>query len=102
MSDAIEMPGPGSLEERFERFHSLNPHVFESLRDLALEMKANGHVHGGISMLYEVARWQLTFRTTDPDFKLNNNYKPLYARKLMAEVSGLEGFFLLRERPTAA
>lgn len=102
MGDTIPLPEAGTLEERFDRFHAQNPHVFESLRDLALEMKANGYPHGGISMLYEVARWQLTFRTTDPDFKLNNNYKPLYARKLMAEVPGLEGFFLLRQRPTAA
>jgi hypothetical protein len=50
-------------------------------------------------MLFEVMRWNWFMTTTDPDsdFKLNNNYRSRYARKLMDEYPELDGIFEVRE-----
>ena len=50
----------------------------------------------GIATLYERARWEITLTTTDPDFKLNNDYRAYYARLLMLCEPDLEDMFNLR------
>jgi hypothetical protein len=45
----------------------------------------------------EVVRFHRALETTDPDFKLNNNYSSRYARILMDEEPELAGFFQTRE-----
>lgn len=87
-----------TTEERFAAFHAANPHVYASLRDMALTLKAQGTRQYGMKALFEVLRFNNALRTNGDAFKLNNNYTALYARKLMDEVVGLEGFFETRER----
>jgi hypothetical protein len=85
-----------TLEERFERFHADNPHVYRLLQDMALQLKRAGHDHWGIRNLWERLRYDLAVKTTDHSPRLNDNLTPFYSRKLMAEVAELEGFFETR------
>lgn len=86
-----------TIADRFEAFHKDNPRVYETLVRLAREwVKQTGGRTLGISALYEVARWQLSLATTDPDFKLNNDYRSFYARLIMHENPDLRGLFELR------
>jgi hypothetical protein len=99
--EALELPfkpGAGSTETRFLRFHELNPDVLPTLAQLAYELKSKGHHKGSIAMLFEVFRWEVMKRTTDPSasFKISNDYKPYYARLLMDTHPGLRGFFNLK------
>lgn len=87
-----------SIQERFNAFHRANPHVFRALRSLCLGMKRRGHNQWSIKAAFEIIRWQYAMQTTDNDFKLNNNYHALYARKIMADVPELRGFFETRKR----
>ena len=89
----------GSTETRFWRFHHLNPDVLATLAQLANELKNKGHNKGSIAMLFEVFRWEVMKRTTDPSasFKISNDYKPYYARLLMERYPGLKGFFNLKK-----
>ena len=84
----------------FIRFHKQNPHVYETLRRMALKAKRSGLKKYGIKALYEVARWKLRFETNDAlsDFKLNNNYPAFYARMLMENEPELNQFFETRNR----
>jgi hypothetical protein len=82
--------------QRFAKFHSANPHVYEALKKLALDLVERGHERIGIGMLFEVLRWQHAMRTTDPDFKLNNIYRSRYARLLMDQEPRLAGVFETR------
>lgn len=86
-----------SLEEQFALFHQANPHVYQALRQLAIQLAQRGHRRIGIKMLFEVLRWQYALRTDDPnsEFKLNNNYTSFYARLLDQEPE-LNGRFELR------
>jgi hypothetical protein len=86
-----------TLEQQFLAFHRTNPHVYQALRRLALELVGRGHRRIGIKMLFEVLRWQYALRTDDPnsEFKLNNAYTSFYARLLNQEPE-LCGCFELR------
>lgn len=84
------------LDRKFFAFHRHNPHVYEILLRLAREAKRKGKLHLGIGMLFEVMRWEMALTTTDPDFKLNNDYRSRYARLLMLNEPGLRGMFRTR------
>ena len=89
-----------SIDERFARFHAANPHVYERLKEMARLAKSRGRSRFAIATLFEVLRWERVLSTdTDESLKLNNNYRALYARLLMAQEPDLEGFFETRQRP---
>lgn len=71
--------------EKFEEFHKANPEVFQMLEVLASSLIARGRKKIGIGFLCEVLRWNYYMETSDPnsEFKLNNNYRPYYARLLI-------------------
>jgi hypothetical protein len=86
-----------TLPERFEDFHEANPHVYDALRGLAMELVAHGRRRGAIAQLFEVLRWQYAISTVgDDDFMLNNDYRAFYARLLMSREPALWEFFELR------
>jgi len=85
------------LEAKFQEFHAENPQVYTALRDRALQLRRKGWNHYGIKAIVEVVRFHRALETTDPDFKLNNNYSSRYARILMDEEPELAGFFQTRE-----
>jgi hypothetical protein len=85
-----------SIEQSFLTFHNENPHVYAGLRELALGLRARGYKRYGIKGLYEVLRWRTAMATRGSEFKLNNNHTSRYARMLMENEPGLDGFFELR------
>lgn len=97
MQQNLFAPAKSQLEEKFQEFHAKNPHVYDNLVRLAEDLKARGHRKIGIQMLFEVIRWQSMLKTTDKDFKLNNNYAAYYARLIMDRNVHLDGFFEIRE-----
>jgi hypothetical protein len=87
-----------SIEHDFWQFHRENPLVYARLVGLARDLKRKGHAKLGIGMLFEVVRWQHMLNTHDPasEFKLNNNYRSLYARLIMLREEDLAGVFETR------
>lgn len=80
----------------FRQFHRDNPHVYIQLVRLARRGRRSGATKLGIGQLFEVLRWRTMLATTDPDFKLNNNYRAHYARLIMEQEPDLAGAFDLR------
>ncbi len=98
LQDIVSIDGRGhTIDGAFKLFHAANPHVYRLLKQLALEMRASGRERYGIGGLFERLRWEYAIKTSG-EFKLNNNYRALYARKLMAEERELAGFFQTRTR----
>lgn len=87
-----------SIQARFEAFHDANPWVYDRLVKMARQLHDLGRARIGIGMLFEVLRWQWQLQTHDPtsDFKLNNNYRSRYARRIMANEPDLVGIFETR------
>jgi hypothetical protein len=92
----IEAPAPGDLAARFEQFHKFNPHVYKLIVQIAQDLQRRGHKRGGIAFIFERLRWLYAIQTQGEEFKLNNNYKAFYARKVMQENPSLAGFFEIR------
>ena len=86
-----------TLQQRFERFHSENPDVYDALVKLARKVKASGLNHYGIAGLYEVLRYDSAISTNGKPFKLSDNYKSRYSRLIMSQEPDLEGFFSTKE-----
>jgi hypothetical protein len=83
----------------FATFHAANPWVYKRLRELALAMRRAGVEHYGIGGLYETLRYEASLTSKDEEgFKLNNNYRALYARMLAQDEPELEQFFKFRLR----
>ena len=83
----------------FASFHAANPWVYDRLRELALAMRRAGENHYGIGGLYETLRYEASLTSKDTEgFKLNNNYRALYARELARNEPELEQFFKFRLR----
>ena len=86
------------IANSFRKFHRENPEVYDELIKLALSLKDNGRSHYGIGALFEVIRFHRAIKTKDDLFKLNNNYRALYARLIMENEPRLYGFFETRIR----
>ena len=98
----VVTPQHDTIGESFEAFHQANPWVMDALVRLARDMRAGGRDVIGIKMLFEVLRWQHARNTIDAHsgFKLDNNYAPHYARRIMADHPDLDGMFHLRKQTT--
>lgn len=90
-------PSETDRDREFREFDAANPKVYSHLVDMTRQMYDRGHKKIGMSMLYEVLRWRTMLATTDPQYKLNNNYQSRYARKIMAEFPEFDGIFETRE-----
>lgn len=90
-------PPPGqTIEEAFEAFHAANPHVYRTLVAMAWEAKNRGVRKVGIGMMFEVLRWNHALQTGGDEFKLNNNFRSYYSRRIMLDDPRLEGIFETR------
>ena len=87
------------LKARFEEFDTANPHIWELLVKFSMEAKESGLKTFSISLLIERIRWELQVVSKFHDaYKINNNHRAFYARKLMAEYPELNGFFRIRKQ----
>lgn len=92
-----------TIDERFRKFDAEYPMVYRKLVEYAMSARNAGRGRFGISMLWERLRWYVRFEVPVEDaagFKLNNDFRSRYARKLMAEFPSLVGFFETRELRT--
>lgn len=84
---AIRQPdhpaGKLSIQERFEAFHQLNPWILRHLETLTADCVERGLTRIGIGMLFEVLRWQYGIATQGEPWKLNNDFRSRYVRRLL-------------------
>jgi hypothetical protein len=89
------------IELEFKEFHLEHPEVYNELVKLARTWQSNGSDKLGIATLFEVLRWNSHLNPQrDGGYKLNNNYRALYARLIMEQEPDLNGLFEIRERTT--
>lgn len=91
-----------TIEERCADFDAKCPEVYKEIRRLAIAALQSGKKRIGIGHLVEVARWNLETNGRDPEgYKLNNSFRAIWVRRLIAEVPALAPLFELRERRAA-
>jgi len=90
-----------TIQEQFEDFDKARPEVYDALLEFTLEAYWAGATILGIGELYERVRWHFRCeKKMGEAFKLNNNYRSRYARKLMDNYPDLVGMFELRTLKT--
>lgn len=90
------MDNINSHRQAFEKFDAQNPHVFQLFKQFAEQMRASGRKHYGAMGIINQIRWHMALKTTDEEFKINNNYAPYYARKLADSDARFRDFFRMR------
>lgn len=69
------------IESAFLEFDRKNPHVWALFCRFAQQMIERGHKTLSAKLIFERMRWEVMMTTTDPSYKLNNNFTAYYARK---------------------
>ncbi len=95
----IDLPKDARGQTRYERFvafNAANPHVYETLREMALAAKRAGRQRGGVKAMLEALRWS-SITTRGEDWKINNDFAPFYSRLLKKNNPELVDFFADRE-----
>lgn len=102
MSDQLALQFGETISQRFAKFHAANPGVYVELERRALALYRAGRKHIGIALIYEAMRYEWLIRIDHADdWRLNNDYRALYARLLIAEHPELAGVIETRERRAA-
>ncbi len=87
---------PLTNADYFKIYHAENPHVYQAFSAFAMQLIAAGVDTLSAYLIYERMRWESAIGGND-GFKLNNNYRPYYARLFMQDNPAYEGFFQLRQ-----
>ena len=81
----------------FKKYHKENPHIWEAFVKFAFQAKARGFKNYSANGIFEIIRWHTAVHANSESYKVGNNYRPDYARKMMKEYPEFEGFFRVRE-----
>ena len=96
-----ELKPIGRLEADFNEFHRTNPQVYELIYQMVTKLLADGKTRFGIARVYEELRYEIARTGTKDHYKLNNNHKAFYGRKLIEDYPALAAVITLRERTAA-
>lgn len=81
-------------------YDNANPIVYRLFMSYAQQVMKSGRDKYSAQAIFERIRWHMDLETDGDEFKINNNYRPYFARKLMAEYPEFKGFFALRSSQT--
>jgi hypothetical protein len=86
------------MEHEFVDFDRNNPQVYIALERAALDLLKEGARRVGVSRITEELRYDPQLRTSGAPFKLNNDFRALYARLLLHRHPELVGVIDIRRR----
>lgn len=86
-----------STADKWLNFHHANPQVWKAFETLTFKMIRTGRKHYSAGTIIGLVRWHIDMKTTDEEFKINNDFIAHYARLFMSAYSDHEGFFRIRE-----
>ena len=80
-----------------------HPMVWRLFIEFTNERIADGFKHGSANAVFERIRWETDQADVDGQstFKLNNNYRAVFARWFMTDFPEHDGFFRLRKQTSA-
>ncbi len=85
-----------SVRLAFVKFDARNPHVYQLFRKFTYEMIATGRNRYSAYAIMNRIRWHVDIETSGSEFKISNDFIPLYARKFLRRNPKHRGFFVLK------
>ena len=86
-----------TIFEKYLEWDRANPEFYELFKRFTLQLLRAGRNNIGSALIMERIRWETMLRTSGEPFKVNNNYKSIYARRFMRDFPQHEGCFRIRE-----
>ena len=86
-----------TIKESFLRFDESNPDVYEMFKKYAFYLFGRGIKKTSGYMIVERVRWEVHVKTVGNDYKINNNFRPHYVRKFIAEFPEYADRFEIRK-----
>lgn len=80
----------------FKKYDSENPVIWQLFQRFTREAKAKGFKTYSSNGIFEIMRWHTAANGND-NFKVNNNFRPDYARKMMRAYPEFKGFLRVRK-----
>jgi hypothetical protein len=81
----------------FKEYDKQNPQIWDAFKEFAYQAKhVKGFKHYSANGIFELIRWHTPVKGGG-NFKISNNYRPDYARKMMEMYPEFEGFFRVKE-----
>ena len=87
---------PIKAVKRFLKYADKNPQVFDHFVKMAKQIKKTGREKYSARTIFEVLRWHLDVETHGEDFKITNDFIPMYVRLLIAQEPEFEDFFTVK------
>lgn len=81
--------------ERFKKWNAENPDIRPMFETMAFQIKGTGRKRYSAYDIFSVIRWHRDIKTTE-DYKINNDFIPIYVRVLIHHHREFLGFFVLR------
>lgn len=81
---------------RYERWDEENPQFYPMFCRFTLDLIQRGRDRISAAWIFERIRWESMLQTSDKDFKLNNDFRAIYARRFMFDYPHHTGVFELR------
>ncbi len=90
------------MAEQCTEFHRKHPEVWELFVQFSFDIIRKGFKNYSCNAIFERIRWEKDAGGDGgAQFKLNNNYRALYARRFMQMYPEHEGFFRTREQTSS-
>jgi hypothetical protein len=86
-----------TAQAKFHEFDRQNPDVFEEMLRRARALLAEGRTITGVDVLVNEIRYESADTNRTDGFKICNNHRAFYARKLQMVDPSLCGLFVMRE-----
>ena len=87
------------IRDQCQAFHVEHPEVWELFVQFTFQMIDRGFNNYAVSGIFERIRWEKDIGGDGLTmFKINNNYKPFYARRFMKMFPKHDGFFRTRHQ----
>ena len=88
------------LKGQFEEFHKEHPEVYKAFVKFTFDRISRGFKAYSAYAVIEQVRWHFARVGGDGmnEFKINNNFRPFYARKFMAEYDEHKFYFETRSQ----
>jgi len=87
------------MKAQCQNYHIKYPEVWDLFVKFTNEIIDRGYDNYSVNAVFERIRWEIDISNVDRcDFKINNNYRPLYARRFMKMYPKHDGFFRTRKQ----
>lgn len=87
------------MKRQCTAYHKAHPEVWDLFVKFSKEIISKGYKNYSVNAIFERIRWEIDVGGNgDTEFKINNNYRPLYARRFMNMYPQHDGFFRTRKQ----